>query len=114
VYGAEAYLQGRATKELASLDWIGLEADSSMEFEQWRRKNIPTERVRLRASSSWAMRDAVDAGVGVGVFPCALGGARPGWRRVRRLPGTTPLWILTHEDPRTTARVRVLRDFLSE
>lgn len=114
VYGAEAYLRGRSTKELESLDWIGLESDSSMVFEQWMRKNIPVERVRLRTSSSWAMRDAVDAGIGVAVFPCALGEARPGWRRIRRLPGTTPLWILTHKDLRTTARVRVLRDFLSD
>jgi DNA-binding transcriptional LysR family regulator len=61
------------------------------------------------------MRDAVDAGVGVSVFPCALGGTRPGWRSVRRIgEASTALWILTHKDLRTTTRVRVLRDFLAE
>ena len=114
VYGTEAYLEGRSTKELAALDWIGFESGSPLEFEQWMRKNIPVERVRLRTSTSTAMRDAVDAGIGVAVFPCALGGARPGWRRIRRLPGSAPLWMLTHKDLRTTARVRVLRDFLSD
>ena len=65
-------------------------------------------------NTAWGMRDAVDAGIGVGIFPCALA-TRPGWRRVQTLRDVAaPLWILTHKDLRTTARVRVLRDYLAQ
>jgi hypothetical protein len=36
-------------------------------------------------------------------------------RRIRLIrEGATPLWILTHKDLRTMARVRLLRDFLAQ
>ena len=115
VYGAESYLGGRSTKDLEALDWVGWEADSRMAFAHWMRNNVPNARVGLRVSTAWGMRDAVDAGVGVAVFPCALGGVRPGWRCVHRIrEASAPLWILTHKDLRTTARVRVVRDFLAD
>ena len=115
VYGHERYLEGRSTKDLEALDWIGWEAGSQMAFERWRRINAPWARVGLRVTTVSGMRDAVDAGVGVSVFPCALGGTRPGWRCVRRIgEASTPLWILTHKGLRTTARVRILRDFLAD
>jgi DNA-binding transcriptional LysR family regulator len=114
VYGAESYLADHSTNDLESLDWIGWEADSRMMFESWMRQNVPNARVGLRVSSAWGIRDAVDAGLGVSLFPCALGGIQRGWRRVRLIgEGSTPLWILTHKDLRTMARVRVLRDFLA-
>jgi hypothetical protein len=48
-------------------------------------------------------------------LPCALGDTRPGWRRIAiRQELAAPLWILTHKDLRTTARVRVLRDFITD
>lgn len=115
VYGAETYLEGRSKRNLEALDWIGWETDSRMVFEHWMRKHVPNARVRLRASTAAALRDAVDAGMGVAIFPSALGGERPGWARVCALRAVSaPLWILTHKDLRTTARVRVLRDFLTQ
>ena len=115
VYGAETYLEGRSTKDLEALDWVGWESNPQMAFELWRKKNVPNARVGLRVTTASGMRDAIDAGVGVAVFPCALGGTRPGWRCVKRVhEASMPLWILTHKDLRTTARVRVLRDFLAD
>jgi DNA-binding transcriptional LysR family regulator len=116
VYGAAEYVAAqRAKKRLDALDWVGWEADSAMAFAQWMRRNVPQARVALRVSASWALREAVDAGAGVALLPCALGEARPGWRRIARVPAlSAPLWILTHRDLRTTARVRVLRDFVSD
>jgi DNA-binding transcriptional LysR family regulator len=76
-------------------------------------RHVPKARVALRFENTWAVRDAVDAGVGVALLPCATGDARPGWRRVRLVPEVgAPLWILTHRDLRATARVRVLREVL--
>jgi len=114
IYGSTSYLSGRRAKDLEALDWVGFEIDSSMAFERWVQRNIPNARLALRVSTAWGVRDAVDAGFGVGVFPCALGGMRPNWRRVQPIrDASAPLWILTHKDLRTTARVRVLRDFLA-
>ncbi len=113
VYGSKRYLQGRATRNLERLDWVGWPPSSAAAFPQWMQQNVPKARVALRVHSSWAIRDAVDADIGVALLPCALGDARAHWRRLRLVPEmTTPLWILTHRDLRATARVRVLRDNL--
>ncbi len=113
VYGSKRYLEKRTTKNLERLDWVGWPVSSSMGFAQWMKKHAPQARVAVRLESSWAIRDAVDADVGVALLPCALGDARPHWHRLRAVPEmTTPLWILTHRDLRATARVRVLRDAL--
>jgi DNA-binding transcriptional LysR family regulator len=114
VYGHESYLEGRSTEDLESLDWLGLAPGSQLALERWRRTHLPSARVGLRVATVSSMRDAVDAGLGVGVFPCALGETRPGWRCLRWIREVaTPLWILTHRDLRTMARIRVLRDFLA-
>ncbi|BDG08556.1 LysR family transcriptional regulator [Anaeromyxobacter paludicola] len=114
VYGAERYLAGRSTKDLAALDWIAWDATPPMALDAWRRANVPDARVALSVTTVAGLRDAVDAGLGVAAFPCALGGAMAGWRCLRLLhEAATPLWVLTHQDLRTTARVRVVRDFLA-
>lgn len=113
VYGSERYLAGRSTKDLSRLDWVGWQAGSTMAFARWMAEHVPKARVVVRLDSSWALRDAVDADVGVALLPCPLGDAKPGWRRLKLVPDVrVPLWVLTHRDLRATARVRVLRDFL--
>ena len=115
IYGSASYLQGRSTRELAALDWVGWDAGSEMAFARWTASHIPSERVTVRVSAGWQLRDAVDADLGVAILPSALGEHQRHWRRVKLLPELAPpLWILTHRDLRTTARVRVVRDFLAE
>jgi DNA-binding transcriptional LysR family regulator len=113
VYGSEAYLRGRSTKSLAGLDWVSLERGSDMAFARWIETNVPTARIALRVGAPWGLREAVDAGAGVSLMPCALGELMPNWRRVKLVPEiSVPLWVLSHRDLRTTTRVRVLRDFV--
>ncbi len=116
VYGSRAYLAKQRKKGLASLDWIGFEAGSTMLFETWRTTNVPAARVVLRVTTAWAMRDAVAAGVGVAVVARICGDAEPDWQLVHALPDdvAAPLWVLSHRDLRTTARVRLVRDFLAD
>jgi DNA-binding transcriptional LysR family regulator len=119
IYGSKSYLDAHSktgsVRRLEALDWVGWAPESQMYFARWTRDNVPDERVVLRVSAGWGLREAVDAGVGVAILPCALGELRPDWKRVKLLPeAAAPLWVLTHRDLRTTARVRVLRDFLVE
>jgi len=115
VYGTRRYLRGRDPADLAALDWITWVEGSNMVFARWLAEHVPGARVVLRVASGWSFRDAIDSGAGVAIMPCALGDLQPSWTRLRLLPEfTTPLWILTHRDLRTMARVRALRDFLAE
>jgi DNA-binding transcriptional LysR family regulator len=115
IYGSKRYLQGRSTRTLERLAWVGWPETLAMAFPRWMQAHVPKTQVALRVDSSWAVRDAVDADVGVALLPCAIGDARSDWRRLRLVPEVrAPLWILTHRDLRATARVRVLRDTLWE
>ena len=45
----------------------------------------------------------------------ATGETQPGWRRIADAPElTTSLWLLSHHDVRTNARLRLLRDAFAE
>jgi DNA-binding transcriptional LysR family regulator len=113
IYGSRSYLEGRSARRLDELDWVGWAGDSQMFFARWTRDNVPPERIVLRVSAGWGLREALDADTGVAIVPCALGENRRNWKRIDLLPdAAAPLWVLTHRDLRTTARVRVLRDFL--
>jgi len=58
---------------------------------------------------------AARAGLGIGMLPCLLGD--PIRLLVRLEPGKQPpvlqLWLLTHRDVRTTARLRTLMQFVT-
>ena len=59
---------------------------------------------------------ATKSGMGMAILPCFLGDTESDLRRVP--PGTeTPgqdIWLLTHEDLRHTARVRLFIDFMAK
>ncbi|MGD8379177.1 MAG: LysR family transcriptional regulator [Gammaproteobacteria bacterium] len=115
VYGSARYLDEHRTDDLEALDWVGWEEGSSMYFARWMAEQVPGARIALRVSAAWAFREALDADTGVAILPCALGELRPDWRRVTLVPeAATPLWVLTHQDLRRTARVSVVREALVE
>lgn len=114
IYGHQSYLKGKKTDDLMKLDWVGWDRASDMSFNHWITKNVPDERVVLRLSQSWAVGAAVNAGAGITSWPCVQGEVMPGWRRLKLMPDSAPMWILSHRDLRTTARVRVLRDYLAD
>lgn len=116
LYGSRTYLEGRNTDNLEALDWVSFEESSSFVFEQWRKTHAPSSRVALRVTTPWAVRDAVNADIGVAIYPRLAGDDEPRWKRIRALPKElgAPLWLLTHRDLRTTARVRVVRDAIAK
>jgi len=114
VYGSAAYLDSLGSKEPpAFVGWDTTRATPA--FARWIAEHVPSARVRCRITQDWQIKEMIDADLGVSVVPCALGGSRPHWRRVRLIKElTAPLWVLTHKDLRATARARAVRDFIAE
>lgn len=72
--------------------------------------------VALTTDSIFAQLEAVKSGLGLAPFPRYLGQANDDL--VELLPGvlnsTADLWMLTHPDLKDIARVRLVRDFISQ
>ncbi len=83
---------------------------------KWEAKNVPADRVRARLGSRSLFVAALQAGVGVGVLPCALGDQEPSLARMGDVLAelSLPLWMLTHPDLKDVPRVRALMDYLGQ
>jgi DNA-binding transcriptional LysR family regulator len=96
--------------------WIGYQRNASEAALDWvRRSAYPRLPVRGVFESLLSQLAAARAGMGIGMLPCLLGDPDP--LLVRLEPGKEPpmleLWLLTHPDVRTTARLRALIEFIA-
>jgi DNA-binding transcriptional LysR family regulator len=84
-------------------------------MHRWLAENVPPERIRVRVDNLTVVREYIRQGLGVGHELCLTGDADP---RVRRIGGTLrtglSLWILTHPDLRSTARMRAFTTHLAD
>ncbi|MBO6894225.1 MAG: LysR family transcriptional regulator [Roseibium sp.] len=102
------YVAPKYLVERPRLDrWIALD------YEPARAPVLPAH-VVATASSLQSAAHLIRAGQGIGILPCFQGDTDPG---LIRLPGHSPLpdmdiWILTHTDLKTNARVRALLDHI--
>ena len=110
VYGAPKYIASMPEKA----DVILFRSDDVL--PEWAEQHYPNANVVLRTDNLTTMRSAVAAGFGLARMPCYEGDAEPGIRRIDEplTPSTWGVWILSHVDLRSTARVRVCREFLAE
>lgn len=118
LYGAPA-LRGAAgaPPDPATLPWVALdESLAHLEQSRWLRAQVPAERIALRVDTLVGLADAVAAGLGVGLLLCPLAAQRPAL--VQLAPPDpaldTQIWVLTHPDLKSVARIRALTDFLFE
>ncbi|HTN64202.1 MAG TPA: LysR family transcriptional regulator [Devosia sp.] len=114
VYGAPDYCLAHPSVDLAAHDWIGLDsahAPLARRFEQF----LPGVRPVIRSNSVACTVRLAKAGLGLAVLPCAIADQKPDLIRIAEVPDTfgLDLWLLTHEDLRHTARIRVALDFLA-
>jgi DNA-binding transcriptional LysR family regulator len=119
LYASKGYLQrlGKRRDDASAWRWVAPdEALAHLAQMQWLRTHVPDERIAMRLTSLAAMVDAVAAGVGVGLLLCPLAQAHA--KLVRLQPPMesldTQVWVLTHPDLRSVARVKALTDFLYE
>jgi len=89
---------------------------SERDNPEWVRDHFPDARVVLRTDNLSTMHAAVAAGLGLARMPCYEVDAD---RKLMRLdlpltPSTWGIWVLSHVDLRSTARVRVTREFMAD
>ena len=66
--------------------------------------------VVFRSNSTFAQMVAVTNGLGISELPCCLGDSQPRLQRVwpDEPPTPYPVWLITHEDLRRAARIRLV------
>lgn len=111
VYGAEPLEPVSTIEELDALPWIG-PGDLLAPLQRWLRDVVGEHKLVLRLNTVLGMAEAIDAGIGVGPLPCYIAKSYPKLVRLYDPPGQQPpgLWILTHPDLRSSARVRAFMD----
>ncbi len=123
------YLVGRKVLPLrhgvyASVGYLSREREreqvitfcDEQKFPEWVTRHFPDADLALRADDAGVMIAAVKAHRGLARLPCFVGDIEPNLRRIDLdlTPSTWGVWVLNHVDLRSTARVRVCRDFLIE
>lgn len=108
LYASEAYLEA-SPQPRDILLWC-----DEIEWPEWAQQHFPEARVSLRASDVTTLLTCVEQGLGVTMLPCYIGDSSPDLRRLDLALKTSTwgVWVLSHADLRSTARVRVCRDFL--
>lgn len=114
VYGNHALLerlrQETDSGDIPCITWVG----DGYTRPPWIEKSFAKTRQVYRTSELGVMVQMARQGMGMAQIPCVLGDPDP---LLTRIPARTVepgwgLWVLSHVDLRTTARVRIFKDFL--
>jgi len=110
-------IDGTDLTALMALPWMAYaERMGARVTAKWMKEHVPDARIACRIDSSTGMVNAVRAGLGLGFLACVIGDDDPNLVRLRPPEPNfgMDLWILTHPDLRTTARVKAFMDHLAE
>lgn len=114
VYGNKKLLnkKSKIASPESCITWIG----DSHTKPPWIEKSYPSTPHIYRTSELSVMYQMTKQGLGIAQMPCALCDPDP---ELIRLPAKYiepgwGLWLLSHVDLRTTARVRIFKDFLQK
>lgn len=97
-------------RDIGGITWMG----DGRTIPEWITKGFPGMQVRYRINSLNIAYEMTRAGMGFLLMPCALGDMARELIRVPTFPAQPALgfWLLSHIDMRTTARIRIFRDFM--
>ena len=112
IYGSNQYLK-QANNQKCPHKVILWDGDS---IPEWVQEHFPDAEVVMRTNDIHSMVSAVHHGMGVARIPCYLGDNNKNMIRLnlRLTPSTWGVWVLSHVDLRSAARVRVCKEFLIE
>lgn len=119
LYGHTADFPEPARPSIETLygrEWVALgDAMASLQVVKFARQNIAPRDLGYRINTVLGLAEAVEARLGIGHLPCFIGDTRPALVRLSDPDPTFSgdLWLLTHQDLRMSARVRVFLDFLA-
>lgn len=101
---------------LANIDKVIALSEVGDGLPEWARQYTPDASVSLYTDAHVTMAEAVKSGFGVASLVCAIADPEPELERVPDIPLSSAgeVWMLTHVDVRTNARIRVFRDFMRE
>lgn len=114
--GFALYGSAQPQQQAALSDWVAYLDDLAHTPEMRHLQGVLSGgRVRLRSNNLRSLVRAVADGVGHALLPCWLADAEPG---VVRLSGPVPVlyrevWMVTHPDVRSQARVAAVADWLA-
>tara|TARA_R110001599_G_C11984479_1_gene635278 strand:- start:48 stop:752 length:705 start_codon:yes stop_codon:yes gene_type:complete len=83
---------------------------------EWVADHFPKARVSIRANEILSMMESIRNHLGIGRLPCYIGDSEPTLRRLdlKLTPSAWGIWVLSHVDLRSTAKVQVGREFLMD
>ncbi len=102
--------------DLKGFHWVGTgDALAGSPVGAWMKENVPPEAIVMTADTFVAVRDCARAGAGLAIMPCCLGDRTKGLARIGEPVAAmqTGLWILTHADVRSAARVKAFNDHMT-
>lgn len=114
IYGTREMLEsGQADSDgddIPCITWIG----DGHTRPPWIEKSFPKTPRIYRTSELGLMVQMARQGIGIAQIPCVLGDSDPLLHRIpaRFIEPGWGLWVLSHVDVRTTARVRIFKDIL--
>ncbi len=113
-YGAVDYLRQHDLNTDTAVRWIGY--GGREEYPAWVKASAyPHIPVKGVFESILLQFEAAKSGMGIAMLPCFMGDPEPILQRLT--PDTSSpvsnLWLLTHTDMRTTARLRVFSEFIA-
>jgi len=97
----------------ADCNWIDWTLARSIS-ETVRAESFPAIASRTRSPHAPLQMAAIEAGVGIGALPCALGDVNPALQRLSDPVVAQEIWLLTHPDLRNAARVRAVMNCIAE
>lgn len=112
VYGHPELVKNLSTEMPPCITWIG----DGATLPNWITKNFPKLKRPYRTNSSVAMFEMCREGLGLALLPCSLADEADELVHVpvEHIESGYDVWVLSHVDLRTTARVRIFRDRMVE
>jgi len=119
VYASHLYLERRGvppkSRSLAGHDVLVYEGLSGMPGLEWLRDPAHGGNIAFRANDPEALASAASAGLGLAGVPCVIGDRDESLATVDTLGvGRCDMFLVSHEQARSTPRVRVVADFVAE
>lgn len=108
IYASNTYLNKKRSTDSLIL-W-----EHEHKSPEWVQQHFQKARVAMRANEIVTMTECVRNHLGIARLPCYMGDSEPTLRRLdlKLTPSTWGIWVLSHVDLRSTAKVRVCREFL--